>query len=367
MTSPPSGRSVALVLSGGVALGAYEAGAYAALDAAGLRPHRLAGVSIGAINAALIAGNPPERRVARLRAFWDGVANDPAPALRAWGGPPARGMLREGYNLAGVVQTFLLGRPGLFRPRPLPSGDGRSGLYDLAPLLPRLEALVDFGLLNGGDVQLRIAATDVETGERVVFEAGAAGGIGPEHVLASCAQLPVYAPVEVDGRLLGDGCFSGNAPVDLVLDAPENGELLCFVLDLFAPAGSRPRTLPAAAARAMDMIFGNQTRALLDGRAREAALRAALAAVAERLPPGMRADPALAPLLEGANARAARVFVLGYRGGLDEAGPGKGFDYTAATLAERWDGGAAHLRAALRMLDALLPAGPGLAVHEVAP
>lgn len=373
MTLSVPDRAVALVLSGGVALGAYEAGVFAALDEAGLRPGRLAGVSIGALNAALIAGNPPEQRVARLREFWEGVANDPAPGLPFWGSPPARGILRESYNATGVMQTLLLGRPGLFRPRLVPSGDGRPGLYDLSPLRPRLERLVDFGRLNGGEVRLSIAATDVLSGERVVFEAGSGDGIRPEHVLASCAQMPVYAPIEVEGRLLADGCYSGNTPVDLILDAPEEErELLCFVVDLFAPQGSRPDTLAAAAARAMDLMFGNQTRARLDAAVQQGAIRAALAALAGRLPED---DPALAPLLAALPPGAAdgvcatAVLLLGYRGELDEAGPAKGFDYTAATLSDRWEKGAAHGRAALRALAAL-PGGrwpPGVTVHEVAP
>jgi NTE family protein len=366
---PAPDRALALVLSGGVALGAYEAGAFAALDEAGLRPDRLAGVSIGAINAVLIAGNPPERRVARLREFWEGVANDPAPALSFWSGPPSHGPLREGYNAAGVLQTLMLGRPGLFRPRLAPGADGRPGLYDLSPLRARLEGLVDFARLNGGDApRLRIAATDVLTGERVVFEAGTGEGIGPDQVLASCAQMPVFAPIELGGRLLADGCYSGNTPLDLVLDAPaEERELLCLVVDLFDPRGSRPRTLAAAGSRGMDLMFGNQTRARLDAAVREGALRAALDALTARLPPEARDDPSLAPFLSKAGARAAAVFVLGYRAAPDEAGAAKGFDYTAATLSDRWEGGAAHARAALRAMGAL-PKGalpPGVAVHEV--
>ena len=368
MNSPPLPRSVALVLSGGVALGAYEAGAYAALEAAGLRPDHVAGVSVGAINAAIIAGNAPEQRVARLREFWDGVTNDPGPAFSFWTGPAPRGPMREALNAAGVMQTFLLGRPGMFRPRPIPSGDGRPGLYDLSPLRARLETLVDFGRLNGGEVRLNIAATDVLTGERVVFEGGVNGGIGPDHVLASCAQFPVYAPVEVEGRLLGDGCFSGNTPVDLVLDAHQEGELACFAVELFARTGSRPRTVAAAAARGMDLLFGNQTHALLEGRVREGALRAALAELGRRMPEKLRMRPETAALLAEGSGRAAAVFLMGYRGGLDEAGVAKGFDYTAATLAERWSGGEAHVEAALRVMAELPPAGQwpaGVLVREV--
>src|SRR5918993_3657279 len=138
---------VAMVLSGGVALGAYQAGAYAALHQEGLRPDWLAGSSIGAVNAAIIAGNPPERRIERLREFWDGAAIEPvAPGSPLWADPPSEGPWRHAYNWMSTLQSRIIGRPGLFRPRLLPGGAGEAypSLYDLAPMRARLEALVDF-------------------------------------------------------------------------------------------------------------------------------------------------------------------------------------------------------------------------------
>lgn len=340
----PRGR-VALVLSGGVALGAYQVGAYEALrDAGGMEPGWVAGVSIGAVNAAIIAGNAPERRAERLQQFWEGAA-EILPLLAPWASPPSHGVLREGYNLASALQTLAFGRPGVFQRRLIPSADERPGLYDLGPLARRLEEVVDFARLNGGETRLSIAATDVVSGERVVFDTARGTRLGAEHVLASCALMPVFAPVEVEGRLLGDGGLSGNAPVDAVLgDEPgDSGDLLCFVVDLFARAGSRPRSLAAAANRSVDLVFGNQTWLVLEAHRRERALR-------------------------GEAAGRATVLLMAYRAALDEAGIAKQFDYSQATLAERRRAGDAHMRAALGALDGLPADGAaGLAVHDIPP
>ncbi len=373
-------RRVALVLSGGIALGAFEAGAYAALEEAGAPlPDWIVGASIGAVNAAVIAGNPPGRRVERLRRFWESVAVDPMPATSFWfGPPPAAGAWRRAHNRASAFQALLLGRPGLFRPR-LAVGAGMDAappaLHDLEPLRQRLPELLDFDRLNGGETRLSVVATDVVSGERVVFDTERGARIGPEHLAASCALLPLFAPVEVEGRLLGDGGLTDNTPLDLVLDEPAAGDQLCFVVELFAPEGGRPGSLSTGAARALDLAFGSQTRRILEGRGREHRLRAVIERLVERLPPGLRGDPEvssiLAELEAGGRARGATVLLLGYRASADEAGIGKGFDFSPATLADRWEAGARGMREALRVLGAA-PDGPGpasadagLVVHEV--
>jgi NTE family protein len=169
----PQGRTVALVLAGGAALGAYEAGAYAALHEAGgaLLPTWLASSSIGTINAAIIAGNEPSQRMAKLRKFWTANVTDPLPLSSFWLGRPTSGARRVAYNQAGALETILFGRPTIFRPRlapgPRTGPDDVSALYDLDPLRQHLDEFVDFEILNSGAVRLSIATTDVVTGERV--------------------------------------------------------------------------------------------------------------------------------------------------------------------------------------------------------
>ncbi|TCH98318.1 patatin-like phospholipase family protein [Roseococcus sp. SYP-B2431] len=345
----------ALVLSGGLALGAFEAGACAAYEEAGERgPDWISGSSVGAINAAIFAGAPPGRGAERLRSFWQGLATDPAPfATYMLGPPPAVGAWRRAYNLAGAMQSMLMGHPGLFRPRAAsPFGIGQApAVFDLEPLERRLAAAVDFERLNGGPCRVSITATDVVSGERVVFDTAEGARITPRHLVASGALMPVFAPVEVEGRLLGDGGLSVNAPLDLVLDAPRAGALDCVVVELFAPAGSRPRSLGASMSRAADLVFGNQTRRLLESRGKEQRLRRAIARLAERLPEAEREDAELAALLAQAEGGGpATVVCLGYRAGLDEAGLGAPFDFTPATIKDRWEAGADGMRLALGKL-----------------
>ncbi|MBL6455539.1 patatin-like phospholipase family protein [Belnapia sp. T6] len=356
----------ALVLSGGIALGAFEAGAYATWEAReGGPPPWLLGASVGAVNAAIIAGNPPERRLARLRAFWDSAVLEPAPLATSLFGPPPAGVLRRGYNEASALQAMMLGHPGLFRRRLLPQAGPAAAIYDLDPLRERIADFVDFELLNHGPIRLSVAATDVETGTRIVFDTAQGARIGPEHLAASCALLPFFTPVEVEGRLLADGGLSTNAPLDLVLDAPGAGPLHCVVVELFARSGSRPQSLSAAVARAGDLAFGNQTRQALEGRAREYRLRALVGRLAAQLPPGHEREAELAGLLAGAEATIA---LLGYHPSEDEAGAGKVFNFSRATLAHRWEAGERAMTEALDRMahpEQAEVLAPGLLLHAI--
>ena len=361
---------MALLLSGGIALGAYEAGVYAALaEAGGPLPEWVIGASAGAVNASIIAGNPPERRVDGLRRFWESNSHDPTPWTSFWlGPPPASGAWRSAYNQLAAMQSLLLGRPGLFEPRRPGTGEAPS-LFDLEPLRRRLPDCVDFDRINHpSSPRLSIVATDVVAGERVVFDTARGARIGPEHVLASCALMPLFAPMEVEGRLLADGGFSSNLPLDLVLDEPWAGRRLCILVELFARRGSAPRSLGATIARAGDLTFGSQTRRILDGCAREFRMRDRLRRLGERLPPELRDDPEVASLLPAAEGQELTLLLLGYRAALDEAGPGKAFDFSKATVAERWQSGLETARKGLGRLggtDGGNTLAPGLVLHEV--
>lgn len=359
-----SRRQTAVVFAGGIALGAYEGGAYAALQEGGGRlPDWVLGSSIGAVTAAIIAGNAPERRVARLRQFWQAATTDPTPVASFWFGVPDTGAWRQVHNQASVLETLFLGRPGLFRPRlspgPRMGANDVSALYDLAPLRAQITELIDFDRLNQGGVRVSLCTTDIVSGERVVFDTGRGARIGPEHVVASCALLPLFAPVEIGGRLLGDGGLASNAPLDLVLDDPASEGLLCFVIDLFAPDGSRPRTLGASLSRAGDLAFGNQSRRLWEAQEREQRLRAVIGRLGRTLPPELRGDPDIAAMLAEGRLRPTEMHYLSYRAGLDEAGPGKVFDFSRATLADRWRAGEGAMQAVLQTLG---PVSQGEAV-----
>ncbi len=308
-------QKVCLVLSGGVALGAYQAGAFAALHAREeLHPQHIAGSSVGAVNAALIAGNPPGQRVARLRQFWNEASLGAAMHPPAW-----PGLWQRAYSRLAILQGRLFGRPGLFQPRlaELMLGSATS-LYDFAPLRARLERFVDFGRLNRGGMRVSVVTTDVETGEKVVFDTRAGERIGPDHLLASCGFLPEFPPLEIGGRLLGDGGLVANAPIEIPLEDKSDDDLLCFLVELFSAQGARPRTLEEAAGRQLDLMLANQTRQ---------ALRS----------------------LEGAHSkgRAVKILHLSYRPLPAEVPAQKHFDFSGAALEQRWRAGRLDMEEAI--------------------
>lgn len=356
-------RDIALVLAGGVGLGAYQAGAYAQMHEAFVgRIDRLAGSSIGAVNAALVAGSRPTERVETLRRFWMQTDATPLPGL-----PPFdTGPLRHMTNWMSALQTRSLGRPGVFRLRTLPElMTGALGIYDLSPLRTTLERLVDFDRLNGGDPRVTLVATDLETGDAVLFDTANGDRIGPDHILASCGFLPEFQPVEIGGRLLGDGALVANAPVDVVLGDSRDRPLICFVLDLFARDGSRPASLARAQERRLDLLLANQTEAALAGLQREDRLRRLLASALERLPPELANSPDMEALRAEAARAPATVLYLSYRPVADEADSEKQYDFSAATIGDRWRTGALDMAAALDRLREDGGAIPGLTLARI--
>jgi NTE family protein len=327
-------NTTSLVLSGGVALGAYQGGAYAAMHSRPeLWPAHIIGSSIGAINGAFIAGLPPSARVPALKAFWRGAASDGLwPAAEWLGGVPGPFGLLYRWYLA--LHTRLYGCPGVMRPRTLDLMLGTAiSLYDLAPMRARLERMVDFDRLNHGDIRFSVITTDIATGEAVLFDTGRGDHIGADHLIASCGFLPDFPPLEIGGRLLGDGGLAANAPLEAARHGNGNGERhpLCFVVDLYPREGGRPLTVQQAAARSQDLMFSNQTVRALHAYEREEGLR--------RLANGGGSSP--------------RVIVVRYRGGPHEPGPHKRFDFSSAALAERWEAGRSDMAAAM-------PGQPGL-------
>ena len=289
----------ALVLSGGIGLGAYQAGAYAALHGhEDLRPQHIAGTSIGAVNAALIAGGPAESRIERLRRFWARAATEANPFVTPWVAPFFATSWRHASSWMSALQTRLFGRSGLFTPR-LPDllWQKQPSLYDLRPLRATFDEFVDFDHLNHGDIRVSITTTDARTGEAVTFDTAARDGIGPDHILASCGFFPDFPPVGIGGRALADGGFSSNAPVEAVLGDADGADVLCFVLDLFSAQGSPPRSIEEGASRQWELLFGNQSRDKLRLLEREHLLRGAVRQLARRLGSEFKPDAALGQYL----------------------------------------------------------------------
>lgn len=296
-------RSTALVLSGGVALGSYQAGVYEALaKEPELSPAWIAGSSAGTLNGALIAGTPAERRLEVLRSYW----------LR---GPESLnamsfGLTRHALNWASAVQSRLFGAAGHIQP--LGPRLSFSSFYDLAPTVAFFRKTIDFGRLNSGDIRFTVATTDIETGDAVIFDTGKGDRIELDHILASCGFLPEFSPVEIAGRLLGDGGLSINAPVEPVLDEVTGTDGTVIVADLFARDGARPVGLQAALARKNALMYGNQTWYRLEAW--------------RRLWQRDLADDRPAP----------SVLYLSYHPVSGEAGPELIYDFSLASARDRW-------------------------------
>ncbi|MBN8714030.1 MAG: patatin-like phospholipase family protein [Xanthomonadales bacterium] len=258
--------TIALALQGGGALGAYQAGVYEALDEAGILPNRLSGISIGALNSAIIAGNPPGQRVGRLHEFWDTICSTPRAA--AWVDPttwPASVVERLGELAAW--RTVLAGQPGFFHPRVLPPiGFGlratpdQVSWYDTAPLRDTLERLVDFDRLNDERaLHVVVSAVNVRNGNFTRFD-NRRQRLGAEHFMASGALPPGLPPIEIDGEYYWDGGVVSNTPLYEVLEGHPGHETLVFQVDLWSARGALPHDLVGAAERRKEIQYSSRTR-----------------------------------------------------------------------------------------------------------
>lgn len=362
--SAGSGRDIALVLAGGSALGAYQAGAYEVMHAAGLLPRRVIGTSAGAINAAIIGGNRPEDRVAKLREMWT-LAAAPSALLA-----PPFGQLREWYHSLSALQSFLTGRPAMFVPRwpgmmsALPGMPNDICLLDHAPLERTLRRLIDFERLNGGEIEVAVCATDIETGAAVIFDTRHQR-LDPAHLRASSGFMPAFPAVEIGGRLLGDGAFVDHLPLSPLFDPPPQRDLLCVAIDNFSRHGARPRSLDDAFHRLQDLMFTSHSARAIARWDAEHRLRRAIETLAERLPAEVRADPALQDALaQGSAARIDLLWLALRPRPYDTAA--KMFDYSAPMLAERWESGRVDMAEGLKRLAEAPPGErPPFMVHEV--
>jgi NTE family protein len=285
---PPHCAEVGLVLQGGGALGAYQAGVYEALaEREHYQPHWIAGISIGAINGAIIAGNAPSRRVEKLRAFWEGVSEHISVKPFA-DGDYVRGFFNEWSALASVAA----GIPGFFKPRMPPAWlqpwgtEAALSFYDTAPLRATLEALVDFDLLNakhGPAPRLSVGAANIRKGNSVYFDTQERH-IGPEHIMASAALPPGFPPVEIEGEHYWDGGVLSNTPLDCLLDAERDRSTLVFQVDLFSAQGAMPRNLLDVYERHKDILYSSRTRKNTTAFGEVQALRQAVEQLLKYLP-----------------------------------------------------------------------------------
>ncbi|MGB8397191.1 DUF3734 domain-containing protein [Bradyrhizobium sp.] len=351
----PAQAQCVLVLQGGGALGSYQAGAFQALCHHGFEPGWIAGISIGAINAAIIAGNAAEKRVDRLKEFWEMVSS-PVPWNPVTSGDGARTLFNE--TSAALIATF--GVPGFFTPRLPPApwwppGSPQSqSYYDTAPLKKTLERLVDFDRINDLKTRLSVGAVGVASGNFRYFDnyqfKKLGKKIGPEHIMASGALPPGFPAIVIEGEHYWDGGIASNTPLDFVLDEETDRDLLIFQVDLFSARGPLPMSLLEAAEREKDIRYSSRTRMNTDKNKQVHNTRKALRELIGKLPDYLRNDPSVEILCEAARENTVTVVHLIYRSKNYESSF-KDYDFSHVGMVEHWNAGVRDVHLSMRHKD----------------
>src|ERR1700761_6390067 len=350
-TTPAQAQRV-LVLQGGGALGSYQAGAFQALCGAGFEPEWIAGISIGAINAAIVAGNDAHKRVDRLKEFWEMVSS-PVPWNPILKGERSRTVFNE--TSAAIIATF--GVPGFFSPRippaPLwPQGSPQSlSYYDTAPLKKTLERLVDFDRINDLKCRLSLGAVGITSGNFRYFDnhefKKLGKKIGPEHIMASGALPPGFPSIVIEGEHYWDGGVSSNTPLDYVLDEELRRDLLIFQVDLFSARGPLPQTLLAASEREKDIRYSSRTRMNTDKNKAIHNARKAVLDLIGKLPADLQHDPSVEYLRTVAKENTVTVVHLIYKSKNYETNS-KDYDFSHVAMVEHWSAGVRDVHLSMR-------------------
>jgi NTE family protein len=336
----PDGLRIVLVLQGGGALGAYQAGVYHALHEHELVPDWIVGTSIGAINAALIAGNHQADRLQRVKAFWDRVAHPDGVDMSR-----VTDEQRRANILLNTVDTVMRGAPGFFKPRlfsafPLgvevPAED--ASFYDTTPLQQTLEELIDFDYLNEpGGIRLTVNAVKVTTGQLTRFDS-LDGNVCARHVRASGSLPPAFPPVRINGELYWDGGLYSNTPLESVLHELHEGDTLCFMVDLWSANGAEPVTVDQVNTRQKDVTYASRSQRQIDDYINTYHMQQKLRELYARLPDAQRSDLDRKELaLFGCDAT-LHIVRLPYAG-RDWHMAAKDVNFSKGSIEWRWDQG----------------------------
>lgn len=357
---------IALVFQGGGALGAYQAGVYEALSLAGAEPNWVSGVSIGAINSAIIAGNTPENRVPRLREFWNTVSG-----RKIWAYTPDGDHYRAMRNQMSAFATLNLGQPGFFKPRfPNPwlvarGAEGATSFYDTSPLRETLLRLVDFDLINNGHKRFSVGAVNVRTGNFVYFD-NTTHRIGPEHVMASGALPPAFPAVRIDGEYYWDGGVVSNTPLQWLLDQPDHPSALVFQVDLFSARGEMPRDMFDVVERQKDIGYSSRTRSVTDFFRRVQQMRSKLEDTLQRIPEQLRTEEDNELLSQYERSGPVNICHLIYQEKSYER-DFKDYEFSGTSMRDHWQSGYEDTLKTLRRPDWLKKPSKSTAivVHDI--
>lgn len=368
--SNPHNHRIALVLQGGGALGAYQAGVYQALHEHALTPDWVVGTSIGAINGAIIAGNRRDQCLQRLKQFWHDISFADVIDMRKVPDPARQFNIR-----LSTIKAVWQGVPGFFTPRipdlfaaNLPVPPETASFYDTSGLEKSLRNLVDFDYLNSpGGIRLTMHAMQVTAGKLVTFD-NREHTLGIEHVMASGALPPGFPPIRIDGELYWDGGLFSNTPLETVLDDEPRVDTLCFMVDLWSAEGAEPRTFDEVQTRQKDVTYASRSKRHIENYLRMHNLRRMVRALHKRMPAELQRESDLKDIELVGGDTTMHIVRLAYAG-RDWNMASKDINFSRGSIEWRWEQG---YQDAVRALEhaawvSFVPAETGLVVHELMP
>jgi len=358
-SSRPPFECIALLLQGGGALGSYQGGVYEALADAELHPDWVAGISIGAVNSAIIAGNAPAERVEKLRGFWQEITANP---LLDWAaGPhalsPKGDLPRALFNQISATCAAIAGASGFFTPRQLapwlhPNGAlEATSIYETKLLKSTLERFVDFDRINAGTMRFSVGAVDVRTGNFIYFD-DKTHTIRPEHVMASGSLPPGFPAIEIEGEFYWDGGLVSNTPLQWVIEQGPRQDTLAFQVDLWSARGEFPGNLADVVTRQKEIQYSSRTRANTDQFKRYQRARKTLASLLSKLPAELLASEEARVLSSIADNKVYSLVQLIYRSKHYE-GHSKDYEFSRLSMEEHWRAGYHDAVRSLRHPEAL--------------
>jgi len=365
MNKPCAGYDeIIYVLQGGGALGAYQVGVCERLLDEGCEPTWVIGTSIGAINAAIIAGNPAKHRAQRLNEFWNTVATQMSFGLMHTKSQELRAL----KNILAAQNAIVYGQPGFFKPRILNPwmqtnrAVDELSFYDTHSLKQTLEKLIDFDWLNQKKVRLTVSAVCVEDGTVAHFD-NANQEITPEHIMASGALPPGFPAICIEGKNYWDGGISSNTPLANIFDGSVGGKIMCFVVNLFSNEAQTPQTMEQVIARKKDLVYASRYKQVLNYFLEVSKLRHMIRHMCE-VHQDLKSYPGAAEIC-AARPMALNVVRFQYRDPPYELWC-KDFEFSQESLTDRYKCGYEDVQRALQRPSWLhtIPSHTGVILHE---
>jgi NTE family protein len=355
---------IALIFQGGGALGAYQAGVYEALHEANIEPDWVTGVSIGAINAAIIAGNPREQRLEKLRTFWEKITD-----RHVWAFTPDGDIYRRARNATSAMMTMTLGQPGFFKPHDVnpwlnaAGAKAATSFYDSTPLAATLSEFVDFSLINDGNTRFAVGAVNVLNGNFIYFD-NRNEEIAAEHIMASGALPPALPMVKIGTDYYWDGGIVSNTPLQHLLDQDDLRHTLVFQVDLFSSQGALPRDMADVLARHKDIMYSSRTRYNTDMYQRLRAWKNRAYEALAKLPDHLLTDDERRLRDELADMPNIAILHLIYQQKAYE-GDAKDYDFSGTSMREHWQSGYEDTKRTLMHHAWFKMPENGILVHDV--